>query len=145
MHTMWLGYMTELLGLPFLLPSAASTPHTHPAQTTAVVVPTVPLRSISAVSTTGTGMQELKINVGNLHTKLVKAEFVGCILSGAFHLSFHELALTKNGAVKRCKNPSLVNLTGLVLQETQGTFKIVSTSSVVKGALPLSLPSLFPD
>jgi ribonuclease P protein subunit POP4 len=88
MHTMWLGYMTELLGLPFLLPTnTPPTPHSLPEQTTAVIVPTMPPRSVSAVSTTGAGIQELKINVGNLHTKLVKAEFVGCILSGSSTVS----------------------------------------------------------
>lgn len=35
-------------------------------------------------------------------------------------------------SVKRAKNPSLVALTGLVLQETLGTFKIVTTSSKIK-------------
>jgi len=38
-------------------------------------------------------------------------------------------------AVKRAKNPSLVGLRGLVLQETHGTFKLVTPSSQVKGAL----------
>ena len=35
--------------------------------------------------------------------------------------------------VKRAKNPSLVGLKGIVLQETQGTFKIVTPKSLVKG------------
>lgn len=42
-------------------------------------------------------------------------------------------------AVKRAKNPSLAGMKGIVLQETQGTFKVVTSKSQIKGASPAPL------
>ncbi|GAA5828174.1 hypothetical protein JCM5353_007819 [Sporobolomyces roseus] len=113
-HHLWLGYMTELLGLPIAIPSSRpspSTPSLEPGQPTSYPLPTFPSRTEPLPA----AAQELSANVVNIQTKLVKAEFVGCVLS-----------------VKRAKNPSLVGLKGIVLQETQGTFKIVTPKSQVK-------------
>lgn len=41
--------------------------------------------------------------------------------------------------MKRAKNPSLVGLNGIVLQETRGTFKIVTPKSQIKGKFHLVL------
>ncbi|KAJ8293886.1 Alpha-ketoglutarate-dependent sulfonate dioxygenase [Rhodotorula toruloides] len=106
-YHLWLGYMAELLALPVILspepsPTASYTPPSETLSTPAVsiasstLLPTYPPRA----------SRDTQINVVNLQTKLIKAEFVGCLLS-----------------VKRAKNPSLVGIKGIVLQETQGTFK----------------------
>ncbi|GAA6023173.1 hypothetical protein JCM11491_003287 [Sporobolomyces phaffii] len=111
-HHLWLGYMAELLALPISVPPPPSTtPATR--QVASIPLPTFPSRAepLPALA------QELSINVGNIQTKLVKAEFVGSILR-----------------VRRAKNPSLVGLEGIVLQETQGTFKVVTPKSQIKGA-----------
>ncbi|GAA5920402.1 hypothetical protein JCM6882_003265 [Rhodosporidiobolus microsporus] len=116
-HHLWLGYMAELLALPILIPSpspTSSTPSSNPPDAPAPVysssslLPTYPSKR-DPVPPGG------QINVVTLQTKLVKAEFVGCSLS-----------------VKRAKNPSLVGLSGIVLQETQGTFKVVTPKSEIK-------------
>ncbi|GAA6015858.1 hypothetical protein JCM10207_008820 [Rhodosporidiobolus poonsookiae] len=115
-HHLWLGYVAELLGLPIAIPPAASsTPSTEPAPpadppvfSSSTLLPTFPPKNDPLA-------RDPQLNVVNLQTKLVKAEFVGCSLS-----------------VKRAKNPSLVGLKGIVLQETQGTFKIVTPKSDIK-------------
>lgn len=100
LHTLWLGYMSELLSIPLAIsspyiPSIASTStwtDTPPAQSTstltsstATLIPTFPPRN----GDTGySSSADLNINVGNVHTKLVKAEFVGCLLSGVNFLAF---------------------------------------------------------
>ncbi|GJN90275.1 hypothetical protein Rhopal_003277-T1 [Rhodotorula paludigena] len=116
-YHLWLGYVSELLGVPLSVPPAApaSPPDAPPdglsarPELLATPLPTYPSKHAPQ------GPRESQINVVNLHTKLVKAEFVGCLLS-----------------VKRAKNPSLVGLKGIVLQETQGTFKLVTPQSQVK-------------
>ncbi|GAA5895395.1 RNase P/RNase MRP complex subunit [Sporobolomyces salmoneus] len=111
-HHLWLGYMAELLALPIEIPSAPSSPSAAATlSATSIPLPTFPSRTEPFPA----AAKALSINVVTIQTKLVKAEFVGCILS-----------------VKRAKNPSLVGLQGIVLQETQGTFKIVTPKSQVK-------------
>ncbi|BGP17685.1 hypothetical protein JCM10213_003590 [Rhodosporidiobolus nylandii] len=116
-YHLWLGYMAELLSLPLAVPPpassappSASTAET-PVFTSSTLLPTYLTRAdpASAVS------RDAQINAVNLQTKLVKAEFVGCLLS-----------------VKRAKNSSLVGIKGIVLQETQGTFKVVTSKSDIK-------------
>ncbi|GAA5877485.1 hypothetical protein JCM1840_003865 [Sporobolomyces johnsonii] len=121
-HHLWLGYMAELLGLPIDIPPSPPSATTAPSTSspgsaatstnaTSTLLPTYPSRHEPVPAEA----QDLQINVVNLQTKLVKAEFVGCILR-----------------VKRAKNPSLVGLNGIVLQETQGTFKLVTPKSQIK-------------
>ncbi|BGP41455.1 RNase P/RNase MRP complex subunit [Rhodotorula kratochvilovae] len=116
-HHLWLGYISELLALPLLIsptpPSAStapSTPATTDSNVSATLIPTFPSRHGAPPIP-----REQGINAVNLHTKMVKADFTGCLLS-----------------VKRAKNPSLVGLKGIVLQETQGTFKLVTPKSQIK-------------
>lgn len=132
-HQLWLGYMSELLSLPLLLsaPSAIFAPALDipplPTQSTSALIPTFPPRQPEGAPA------DLRLNVPALHAKLVKAEFVGCIISGAFRFSGKEDGrLIRGPSVKRAKNPSLVHLQGMVLQETQGTFKIVTSKSQIK-------------
>ncbi|GAA5821152.1 hypothetical protein JCM3770_005694 [Rhodotorula araucariae] len=117
-HHLWLGYISELLALPLLLPpspspsSSSASPTLAPGDldVSALLLPTFPARHGATPQS-----REQHINVVNLHTKMVKADFTGCLLS-----------------VKRAKNPSLVGLKGIVLQETQGTFKLVTLKSQIK-------------
>ncbi|BGP33409.1 RNase P/RNase MRP complex subunit [Rhodotorula toruloides] len=115
-YHLWLGYMAELLALPVIVPPASSSvdssaapPELLPTRAaplvTSTLLPTYPPRA----------SRDTQVNVVNLQTKLIKAEFVGCLLS-----------------VKRAKNPSLVGIKGIVLQETQGTFKVVTPKSQIK-------------
>lgn len=87
-HQLWLGYMSELLSLPLLVstPSAAfaptvNTPPPPPTQSTSALLPTFSSRQFEGVG--GATPADLRLNVPALHAKLVKAEFVGSILSGA--------------------------------------------------------------
>ncbi|KAI0341688.1 RNase P/MRP p29 subunit [Trametopsis cervina] len=80
LHRLWLGYMTELLALP-------------PA-------PTNLGQSGDAFSTP---------NVSTMHAKLIKAEFMGALIT-----------------VRQSKNPCLVGLSGIVYHETENAFKIVT-------------------
>ncbi|POY72162.1 hypothetical protein BMF94_4799 [Rhodotorula taiwanensis] len=135
-HELWLGYMAELLNLPVRSPSTSiapsrAQPDLNRIAATSTLLSSYPQRPDAS---SAPEPREQQINVVNLQTKLIKAEFVGCRL-----------------AVKRAKNPSLVGLEGIVLQETQGTFKLVTPKSRVKVvpklgtiftlALPLDPPS----
>lgn len=84
-HHLWLGYMAELLALPILLPSAAPTPDpiARPTEISSVLLPTFPPRPSPA--TQPPPGADLKLNVPVVQTKLLKAEFVGCKLTGASH------------------------------------------------------------
>lgn len=86
MHSLWLGYMSELLSLPLVIPTSTSTSSTSTLSpststlTTSSLVHTFP--SKIPTSTEATGYKEQNINAANIHAKLVKAEFVGCIFTG---------------------------------------------------------------
>ncbi|GAA5883131.1 hypothetical protein JCM3774_005328 [Rhodotorula dairenensis] len=116
LYQLWLGYAAELLALPIRTAASASAPdgsHLDDGgigSSSSTLLSTYPSRS-----DIGGKNREAAFNVINLQTKLIKAEFVGCMLS-----------------VKRAKNPSLVGLSGVVLQETQGTFKVVTPKSQIK-------------
>lgn len=74
--------MAELLQLPLLVPSSSPSP-TAPASSsslqTASIYPPFPPRQPSSTSAPA---DELPLNIPTLHTKLTKAEFVGCSLRG---------------------------------------------------------------
>ncbi|GAA5993620.1 hypothetical protein JCM10908_000644 [Rhodotorula pacifica] len=115
LHELWLGYAAELLALPIRTAASTSsatsrTDGREAASGSSSLLSTYPGRSDPAERN-----RDAAFNVINLQTKLIKAEFVGCMLS-----------------VKRAKNPSLVGVGGIVLQETQGTFKIVTPKSQIK-------------
>ncbi|GAA5927125.1 RNase P/RNase MRP complex subunit [Sporobolomyces koalae] len=110
-HHLWLGYMAELLALPIVVPKPCAESSLAPTPRTQIPLPTFPSRSEPLPP----AAQQLSVNVVNIQTKLVKAEFVGSFLT-----------------VKRAKNPSLVGIEGIVLQETQGTFKLVTAKSQIK-------------
>lgn len=130
--------MTEITGLPILLPSStSSTPPSLIENSTVSLLPMYPPKDSLIPS-------DLKLNTLSLHAKLVKAEFVGCLISGSFPppLSLvRELIKWGWKKVKRAKNPSLVGLKGIILQETQSVFKIITILSSIK-SIPSPLPLL---
>ncbi|SCV70424.1 BQ2448_1818 [Microbotryum intermedium] len=120
LHHLWLGYMSELLGIRLDAPpinalTVQETEVTTTTKTSQTLQKTTLYPMFPPRQNDGPPTSELNINVVALHSKLVKAEFVGSIL-----------------AVKRAKNPSLVGINGIVLQETQGTFKLVTATSQIK-------------
>ncbi|KAJ3480942.1 hypothetical protein NLI96_g8000 [Meripilus lineatus] len=86
LHFLWLDYMSELLNLT----PPPSPPETH-------------------------GGGGVSSNASNIHTKLVKADFHGSILT-----------------VRQSKNPCLVGLSGIVVHETENAFKIVTQKDSLK-------------
>ncbi|KAG6813422.1 hypothetical protein H0H92_011119 [Tricholoma furcatifolium] len=84
LHNLWMGYMSELLGLQQRPPASAPSSTHMPSS-------------------------------AGMHPKLVKADFHGSIVT-----------------VRRSKNPSLVNLSGIVIHETENAFKIITKKDSVK-------------
>ncbi|KAF9013291.1 Rof/RNase P-like protein [Cyathus striatus] len=83
LHHLWMGYMSELLGLP------------HP--------------------TADPPSSKLIPGSAGMHPKLVKADFHGSMMT-----------------VRQSKNPALVNVMGIVIHETENTFKIITRENKVK-------------
>ena len=127
LHRLWLGYMSELLGLGVASPSPEG-PNRAPA---------------------------LPQPAGTMQAKLIKADFHGSIMTGqSFSLSvfylaarFRECVVWDWGCglidddddddeiVRRSKNAALVGVSGIVVQETENTFKVVTRKNKSKGAL----------
>jgi len=84
LHHLWMGYMSELLGLPQPSSSALPTPQMMPSS-------------------------------AGMHPKLLKADFHGSLIT-----------------VRQSKNPCLVGLSGIVIHETENTFKIITPKDHVK-------------
>ena len=112
-HYMWQAYMAELFNLP-------------PATLKNLANPTMPQAS-------------------SMHPKLVKADFHGAIITGKHtptlsttkfpHLTFHIVA--------EAKNADLVGLSGIVVHETENTFKIVTKKNQFKSTHSPSLYKLY--
>lgn len=89
-YHLWLGYMAELLALPVIVPPAVISPPAS-SSTDSSATPREPLSTPAVPIVTSTllptypprASRDTQINVVNLQTKLIKAEFVGCLLSGA--------------------------------------------------------------
>ncbi|TFY77612.1 hypothetical protein EWM64_g6402 [Hericium alpestre] len=84
LHHMWLGYMSELLGL-------------------------------SACPAFGAANASAMPSSAGMHTKLVKADFHGSIMT-----------------VRRSKNSALVGLSGIVIHETENAFRVVTQKNKMK-------------
>ncbi|KAI0293511.1 Rof/RNase P-like protein [Multifurca ochricompacta] len=95
LHRLWLGYMSELLGLA-IPPSSSSQPST-------------------STSTSTTTMRTMMPQAAGMHAKLLKADFHGSIMT-----------------VRRSKNATLVGASGIVIQETENTFKVVTRNDKLK-------------
>lgn len=71
-----------------------------------------------------------------MQSKLVKAEFHGAIIEGIVHsaiLAEKPLNSQRCCTVTQSKNKSLVGCKGIVVHETENTFKVVTSSDVLKG------------
>jgi len=93
LHRLWLGYMSELLGLV-----------TMEAQAQA-----------QGQGRTAPAMKAAMPMAAGMHAKLVKADFHGSIMT-----------------VRRSKNAALVGASGIVVQETENTFKVVTRKDKLK-------------
>jgi hypothetical protein len=72
--------MAELLALPIAIPSSSPSSDVEtPLYTSSSVLPTYLIRNDPAAALA----KDANVNVVNVQTKLVKAEFVGCMLSSA--------------------------------------------------------------
>jgi len=93
LHRLWLGYMSELLGLP-----------------------AVPRNDLSSLSSPAPVVAAAAMpRAAEVHLKLVKADFHGSIMT-----------------VRKSKNPALVGASGIVVQETENTFKVVTRKDKLK-------------
>lgn len=108
-HKLWSGYMSELLNLPALASVEG------------------PLDTY--LSSHATGMQ----------TKLVKADFHGCKMTGEFQL-LDPCYFTDTHTVKASKCPTLVGCSGIVIEETANVFRIITSEDRVKGKVPPLIP-----
>ncbi|KAG0145753.1 hypothetical protein CROQUDRAFT_723252 [Cronartium quercuum f. sp. fusiforme G11] len=95
LHSLWIGYMSELLGLNLMINSSTS--------------------SNEIVSEESSNDLKEIPPIVNIQSKLLKADYHGSVLS-----------------VCRSKNPSLIDLKGIVVQETQETFKLITVNDSVK-------------
>jgi ribonuclease P protein subunit POP4 len=84
LYQLWLGYAAELLALPLRSATPVSPPAVHPASSAGGSSASSSLLSTYPARVDAGGKnRETQFNVINLQTKLIKAEFVGCMLSGA--------------------------------------------------------------
>jgi len=88
LHRLWLGYMSELLGLTTVDTLGEETAH---------------------------AMKAAMPSAAGMHAKLVKADFHGSIMT-----------------TRRSKNASLVGVSGIIVQETENTFKVVTRKDKLK-------------
>ena len=112
-HHMWCSYMAELMNL-----------QPKPADISGSKSPQLPPRMPNAAA---------------MHAKLVKADLHGCIIRGAPNRHQSNAVPTtapanrhSGSAVQQSRNPSLVGCTGIVIHETENTFKIVTHKNTLK-------------
>ncbi|KAI0058790.1 RNase P/MRP, p29 subunit [Artomyces pyxidatus] len=105
LHRMWMDYMSELLGL--------SSPPSEQALPDSKVMP----------------------NAAGMHTKLVKADFHGSIMTGALHVRPIDCLVSLRQfarSVRRSKNTALVGLSGIVVHESENAFRVVTQKNKLK-------------
>lgn len=76
-------------------------------------------------------------NASAMHAKLIKADFQGAIITGAFLPNFQPQTSPAHSdairdAVRQSKNPCLVGLSGIVVHETENAFKVVTERDHLK-------------
>lgn len=124
LHMLWLGYMSELLSL-------SPKPATPSADPTSVMPGTA-----------------------GMHTKLIKADFHGAIVTGVYALNlrydlshFDILPHIPRSAllVRQSKNPCLVGLSGIVVHETENSFKVITRKDEQKSSPSPRLDHIVPS
>jgi hypothetical protein len=138
---MYLSYLSEMLPLPPFPANGTSQPAAV-TRTTTAGPPLLP----NARLPNGLGCEQVS-------SRIVKADFTGAIIRGTspacplalyyfilfvlfvipFELNPTDRISPLWGTVKKAKNPSLVGHSGIVIQETAETFKLVTPANVVKG------------
>jgi ribonuclease P protein subunit POP4 len=109
-HLMWVSYIAELMGLklrPRMLPTKEEV-----------------------------GKAALP-NIGNMQAKILKADFHGCVVKGAFSVLDQMRGDFDQLPVKECRNTSRVGLEGIIVHETSNTFKVVTRKNELKGEIYL--------
>lgn len=93
-------------------------------------------------------------NPEGMQTKVAKADFCGCVIKGEvveqLRLGWEEIGRSSDRAddsmgiqsVTDAKNRDLVDVEGIIVHETEQTFKIVTRASKVKGAFIFQLSAL---
>ena len=99
---------------------------------------------------TAHAMKTAMPSAAGMHAKLVKADFHGSIMTGRsfFPCSQSAFFLVDTVAgyddtVRRSKNASLVGVSGIVVQETENTFKVVTRKDKLKGERVSLLPFMY--
>jgi hypothetical protein len=134
LHRLWLGYMSELLSVS--LRGATQAPFSTPGPSSSVRADQsgVAVHRREVRTAAQEGFQQS--TVVNWQSKLVKADFLGCILRGWDILSsllFVLVSVTDMVLlVSKSRNPSLVGVGGIVLQETAETWRVVTTDDALK-------------
>jgi len=95
LHRLWLGYMSELLGL--------------------AAAPEGPEDGGGSGGASSSSAAMSRAVAAGMHAKLLKADFHGSIVT-----------------VRRSKNAALVGTSGIVVQETENTFKVVTRKDKLK-------------
>ena len=115
---LWLGYMSELLSLSL----QPATPSADPSSTIPATV--------------------------GMHTKLIKADFHGAIVTGVRALNIylpHLDTLPPVLLVRQSKNPCLVGLSGIVIHETENSFKVITRKDEQKSSPSPCLDHILPS
>lgn len=75
-------------------------------------------------------------STAGMHAKLVKADVHGAFIIGGSHyqeLSLDDwLTISSTVLVRQSKNPCLVGVSGIVIHETENTFKVVTKADTMK-------------
>jgi ribonuclease P protein subunit POP4 len=95
---------------------------------------------------TAHAMKAAMPSAAGMHAKLVKADFHGSIMTGRWFFPYLRVLFLLtidagyDDTARRSKNASLVGVSGIVVQETENTFKVVTRKDKLKGE---RLPPLF--
>lgn len=124
LHQLWLGYVSELLGVDL---------QTEPSTTSSLDIG-MTLDPPSASTTNGSTTEHTitASQAQSWQTKLVKADFHGAKLSGMKCIRAIDFLSNEAVPVVKAKNPALIGLCGIVAQETEGTFRLVTVKDDVK-------------
>ena len=83
--------------------------------------------------------QHAQTQAAGIHAKLIKADFNGAMITGTTLdwslICYAGLTTYMELIVKQSKNPTLVGLLGIVILETENTFKIVTQADQLKSKL----------
>ncbi|KAL0581441.1 RNase P/RNase MRP complex subunit [Marasmius crinis-equi] len=103
LHQLWMGYMSELLGLP----RAGSSSNRAPT------------------------LKDVPGSAG-MHAKLVKADFHGSIITGPPYIHVYLYSSLRNTIVRQSKCPSLIGISGIVIHESENAIRVVTRANKVK-------------